>query len=206
MVVLGNKQEFDLDYEETFALVAKMTTVRTILAIVASKSWQIHQLDVKNAFLHGELKEEVYIKHPIGMPSLPNIVCKLKRSLYGLKHAPRVSFEKFRTTLLVISFLQSSYYPSLFLQRTSKGIVILLVYVDDIVITDPDQEAVTTIKQLLHTTFHIIDLGQLTYFLGLEVQFQHKGIFVTQHKYNQDLIHMAGLTNVVPVDRHSHGR
>jgi len=72
--------------------------------------------------------------------------------------------------------------------------------VDDIVITGSDQEAVTTIKQLLNTTFHMKDLGQHTYFLGLEVQFQHKGIFVTQHKYTQDLIHMAGLTNATPVD------
>ncbi|KAK2396270.1 putative mitochondrial protein [Trifolium repens] len=200
LVVLGNKQEFGLDYEETFAPVAKMTTVRTILAIAASESWQIHQLDVKNAFLHGDLKEEVYIKLPTGMPSLPNTVCKLKRSLYGLKQAPRVWFEKFKTTLLGFSFLQSSYDSSLFLQRTSKGIVILLVYVDDIVITGSDQEAITTIKQLLHSTFHMKDLGQLTYFLGLDVQFQQKGIFVTQHKYSQDLIQLAGLTNAAPVD------
>jgi len=135
LVVLWNKQEFGLDYEETFAHVAKMTTVRTILAIAASESWQIHQLDVKNAFQHGDLKEEVYIKLPTGMPSLHNTICKLKRSLYGLKQAARVWFEKFRTTLLGFPFLQSSYDPSLFLQRTSKGIVILLVYVDDIVIT-----------------------------------------------------------------------
>ena len=76
LVVLGNKQQFGLDYEETFAPVAKMTTVRTIISIVASESWQIHQLYVKNAFLHGDLKEEVYIKLPTGMSSpLPNIVC-----------------------------------------------------------------------------------------------------------------------------------
>ena len=120
--------------------------------------------------------------------------------MYGLKQAPRVWFEKFKTTLPGFSFVQSSYDSSLFLQRTSRGIVILLVYVDDIVITGSDQEAVTTIKQLLHTTFHMKDLGQLTYFLGLEVKFQHKGIFVTQQKYIQDLIHMAGPTNASPVD------
>ena len=147
-----------------------MTTVRTIISIFASETWQIHQLDVKNAFFHGDLKEEVYIKLPTGMSSpLPNNVCKLKRSLYGLKQAPRVWFEKFSTTLLGFSFIQSSYDPSLFLQRTSKGIVILLVYVDDIIVPVSDQEAITTIKQLLHTTFHMKDLGQLTYFLGLEV-------------------------------------
>ena len=86
----------------------KMTTVRTILAIIASESWQIHQMDVKNAFLHGDLKEEIYIRLPTGMPSpLPNVVCKLKCSLYGLKQAPRIWFEKFRTTLLGFSFIQS---------------------------------------------------------------------------------------------------
>jgi hypothetical protein len=201
LVVLGNKQEYGLDYDETFAPVAKMTTVRTILAIAASKSWQIHQLDVKNAFLHGDLKEEVYIKLPTGMTStLPNTVCKLKRSLYGLKQAPRVWFEKFRATLIGFSFIQSSYDPSLFIQRTSKGIVILLVYVDDIVITGSDQEAINTIQKLLHSTFHMKDLGQLTYFLGLEVQFQQKGIFVNQHKYTQDLIQLAGLANATAVD------
>lgn len=201
LVVLGNKQQYGLDYDETFAPVAKMTTVRTILAIAASQSWTLHQMDVKNAFLHGDLKEEVYIKLPSGMPTLsPNEVCKLKRSLYGLKQAPRVWFEKFQSTLLGFSFTQSQYDPSLFLQRTSKGIVVLLVYVDDIVVTGSDQEVISTIKQLLHSTFRMKDLGQLTYFLGLEVHYQPKGIFLNQHKYIQDLIQLASLTNVTSVD------
>lgn len=94
--MLGHKQEYGLDYEETFAPVAKMITIRTILAIAASQAWPLHQMDVKNAFLHGNLQEEVYIKLPNGMPTLsPITVCKLKRSLYGLKQAPRVWLEKF---------------------------------------------------------------------------------------------------------------
>jgi len=162
---------------------------------------KIYQLDVKNAFLHSNLNEEVYIKLPTDMPSpLPNIVCKLKGSLYGLKQAPRVWFEKFSTTLLGCSFIQSSYDPSLFLQRTSKGIVILLVYVDDIIVPVSDQEAITTIKQLMHTTFHMKNLGQLTYFLGLEIQFQQKDIFVSQHKYTRDLIQLAGLITATTID------
>nr|KYP67068.1 Retrovirus-related Pol polyprotein from transposon TNT 1-94 [Cajanus cajan] len=119
-VVLGNKQKVGLDYEETFTLVAKMITVRIILAITAFESWQIHQLDVKNVFLHGDLKE-VCIKFPNSPPSIrlsyPGTVCKLKCSLYGLKQAPKVWFEKFRTILLGFSFLQSSYDPSLFFSK-----------------------------------------------------------------------------------------
>ncbi|WVZ03717.1 hypothetical protein V8G54_024523 [Vigna mungo] len=201
LVVLGNKQEYGLDYDETFAPVAKMTTVRTILALAASKSWPLHQMDVKNAFLHGDLKEEVYITLPGGMSTLsPNTVCKLKRSLYGLKQAPRVWFEKFRSTLLGFSFNQSQYDPSVFLQRTPKGIVILLVYVDDIVVTGSDQDVIYRIKQMLHSNFHMKELGHLNYFLGLEVHYHPEGIFVIQHKYIQDLVQLAGLTNATPVN------
>ncbi|RDX67707.1 hypothetical protein CR513_53379, partial [Mucuna pruriens] len=114
------------NYDETFVLVAKMTTMRTILTLAASQSWPLHQTDVKNAFLHGDLKEEVCIKLPYGMHThYPNIVCKLKHSLYGLKQTPRVWFE-------------NQYDPSLFLQRTPKRIVVLLVYVDDIMVIGSD--------------------------------------------------------------------
>ncbi|XP_014517174.1 uncharacterized protein LOC106774644 [Vigna radiata var. radiata] len=178
-----------------------MTIVRTILALAASKSWPLHQMDVKNAFLHGDLKEEVYITLPGGMSTLsPNTVCKLKRSLYGLKQAPRVWFEKFRSTLLGFSFNQSQYDPSLFLQWTPKGIVILLVYVDDIVVTGFDQDVISRIKQMLNSTFHMKELGHLNYFLGLEVHYHLEGTFVNQHKYIQDLVQLAGLTNATPVD------
>ena len=107
-VALGNKQEYGVNYEETFSFSAKITTLRTILAITASQSWQLHQMDVKNAFLHGDLQEEIYMKLPSGMTtSSPHDVCKLRRSLYGLKQAPRAWFEKFRSTLLFFSFTQS---------------------------------------------------------------------------------------------------
>ena len=172
LVALGNKQEYGVDYEETFATVAKMTTIRTILAIAASQSWRLHQMDVKNAFLHSDLQEEIYMKLPFGMTtSSPHDVCKLRRSLYGLKQAPRSWFEKFRSTLLSFSFTQSQYDSSLFLHTSTSGIVILLVYVDDIIITGIDCGLITKLQQLLNATFHMNDLGHLTYFLGLEVHY-----------------------------------
>lgn len=170
-----------------------MTTVRTILALAASQSWKLSQLDVKNAFLHGDLKEEVYITLPNGMPISPNHVCKLKRSLYGLKQAPRIWFEKFRSTLLGFSYTQSKYDSSLFLQKISNGIVVLLVYVDDILVTGSDIQAIDRLKNLLRSTFQMKDLGQLHYFLGLEVHHRPQGIFLNQHKYIQDLVELSRL-------------
>lgn len=104
-------------------------------------------MDVKNAFVHGDLKEDIYMKPPPGLfsPSTSE-VCKLKRSLYGLKQAPRVWFEKFHTTMLQLHFIQSQYNSSLFLRRTSTGIVVLLVYVDDIVITGADVSLINQLK------------------------------------------------------------
>ena len=105
LVVFGNKQEYRVDYEETFAPVAKMTIVRMVISIVASQGWPLHQMDVKNTFLHGDLKEDIYM---VLLPCLSSTsssdVCKLKRSLYGLKQAPWAWFDKFRSTLLHFSF------------------------------------------------------------------------------------------------------
>ncbi|RDY03717.1 hypothetical protein CR513_12666, partial [Mucuna pruriens] len=130
--------EYGLDYDETFAPVIKMTNVCTLLALVASQSWTLHQMDVKNPFLHGGLKEEVYIKLPYAF-----FIWKI-----GLK---------------------SMYDPSLFLQRTPEGIIVLLVYVDDTMVTSFDQKAISKLKQTLLSTFHMKELGHLTYFLGLEL-------------------------------------
>ncbi|RVW45850.1 Retrovirus-related Pol polyprotein from transposon RE1 [Vitis vinifera] len=201
LVDLGNKQEYGVDYEETFAFVAKMTMIRTILAIVASQSWQLHQMDVKNVFLHGDLQKEIYMKLPFGMTnSSPHDACKLKRSLYGLKQAPRAWFEKFCSTILSFSFTQSQYDSSLFFHTFASSVVLLLVYVDDIIITSTDCGLITKLQRPLHSTFHMKDLGQLTYFLGLEVYHRANGIFVNQHKYIQYLITLAGLEDTSSVD------
>jgi len=121
---------------ETFASITKMTIVRMVLSIVASQDWPLHQMDIKNTFLHGDLKEEIYIAFPLGFSSSSSLdVCKLKQSIYKLKQAPHAWFDKFRTTLLQFSFQESQYDYSLFLCKTSAGIVLFLVYVDDIVIT-----------------------------------------------------------------------
>jgi hypothetical protein len=136
-------------------------------------------MDMKNAFLHGDLQEEIYMKLPSSMTtSSPHNVYKLRHSLYGLKQAPRAWFEKFRCTLLSFHFTQSQYDSSLFFHISASGIVILLVYMDDIIITGIDCGLITKFQQQLHATFHMKDLRQLTYFLELEVHHhQANGIY-----------------------------
>jgi hypothetical protein len=192
-VALEKRQEYRLDYEETFAPVAKMTTVRTVMAIAVSKGWSLRQIDVKNAFLHGDLKEEIFMSPPPGLFPSSVEVCCLKRSLYGLKQAPRAWFEKFCTTLLDFTFTQSQYDSSLFFRKTALGIVILLVYVDDIVITGSNLQLIEQLQQCLKSSFHTKDLGLLQYFLRLEVQHCPNGTLLHQHKYTQELLSLTGL-------------
>lgn len=119
LVALGNKQEYGLNYDETFALVAKMIIVRTVRSIVASKRWYLHQTDVKNVFLHDDLTENIYMTPSQSLLSSSNGVCKLKRSLYGLKQAPKAWYGKFHSTILGFSFTQSRYDSSIFIHITS---------------------------------------------------------------------------------------
>jgi len=141
-----------------------MTTVRLIIAIAASKGWSLRQMDIKNAFLHGDLQEEIYMTPLPGFFSTASAdVCKLNRSLYSLKQAPRAWFDKFRSTLLGFSFVQNQYDSSLFLCKTTKGIV-LLVYVDDIVIIGTDTALIFQLQERLQSSFHMKDLGPLQYF------------------------------------------
>eukprot|EP00268_Persea_americana_P069010 TRINITY_DN9713_c0_g2_i1.p1 TRINITY_DN9713_c0_g2~~TRINITY_DN9713_c0_g2_i1.p1 ORF type:complete len:230 (+),score=29.01 TRINITY_DN9713_c0_g2_i1:27-692(+) len=158
-------------------------------------------MDVKNAFLHGNLKEEVYMRIPQGITSPSKTSAyRLHRSLYGLKQAPRAWFEKFKTTMCHLKFAQSSYDPSLFLRHTSTSIIVLLVYVDDIIIMGIDAEMIKTLQASLSNSFHIKDLGPLHYFLGLEIQQNSNGLFINRHKYTVDLIDLADLQSSSPVD------
>lgn len=198
-MILGNNQVEGLDYNETFASVAKMVTVRTFLAVVSAKNWELHQMDVHNAFLHGDLDEEVYMKLPPGFASdIPNMVCRLKKSLYGLKQAPRCWFSKLLLALKDYGFLQSYSDYSLF--TYSKGSVQfnILVYVDDLLLSGNDSAALNSFKTYLSSCFQMKDLGRLKYFLGIEVARNSSGIFLSQRKYILDIISDAGLLGSKP--------
>ena len=199
LVTLGNHQVAGLDYNETFAPVAKMVTVRAFLAVAAAKNWELHQMDVHNAFLHGDLDEEVYMKLPPGFtPSSPGMVCRLKKSLYGLCQAPRCWFAKLATSLKDYGFRQSYSDYSLFTLHRGSTQLNVLVYVDDLIISGNDSAALVSFKEYLRSCFHMKDLGVLKYFLGIEVARSGDGLFLCQRKYSLDIVADAGLLGAKP--------
>lgn len=195
LVAKGYTQEYGIDYEETFAPVARLTSVRSLLAIAAARQWELFQMDVKNAFLYGDLEEEVYMKPPPGISHEPNKVCKLRRALYGLKQAPRAWFSKFSATVEELGFVSSPYDTALFIRKTANGTIFLLLYVDDMIITGDVFFGIDDLKQSLCHTFEMKDLGHLSYFLGLEVNSTKDGYHLSQAKYASDIISKAGLTD-----------
>ena len=194
VIAKGFTQKYGLDYQETFAPVAKMNTVRILLALAAHHEWKLQQYDVKNAFLHDNLTEEIYMALPPGYYSLAlstpaSIVCRLRKSLYGLKQSPRAWFARFTTTMLTRGYRQCNGDHTLFFHHsTSGGVVILLVYVDDIIITGDDESAIGELALYLGSEFAIKHLGPLRYFLGIEVAYSSNGLFICQQKYTIDLL------------------
>jgi hypothetical protein len=140
LVARGFQQSYGRDYVETFAPVAHMTTVRALIAVAAIRSWNLSQLDVKNAFLHGDLNEEVYMHPPPGVMVPDGHVCRLRRALYGLKQAPRAWFERFTSVVKAAGFTPSDHDPALFVHVSERGRTLLLLYVDDMLITGDDND------------------------------------------------------------------
>jgi hypothetical protein len=170
-----------------------------LLAIAASQHWPLFQLDVNTAFLHGDLNEEVYMQPPPGLdlPN-PNMVCKLQRSLYGLKQASRQWNTKLTHTLIQSGYVQSKADYSLFTKHSSTGFTVILVYVDDLVLGGTDMAEINRVKSMLNDKFSIKDLGALKYFLGFEVARSKEGINLCQRKYTLDLLEDAGLLGSKP--------
>ncbi|KAK1435086.1 hypothetical protein QVD17_00846 [Tagetes erecta] len=199
LVARGFKQLEGVDYHDTFAPVAKLVTVRTLLAVAVKKDWIIHQLDVNNAFLHGDLNEEVYMKIPQGFSKENETrVCRLRKSLYGLKQASRNWYQRFTTFLLGLDFRQSKADHSLFFQKKDDISIAILIYVDDVIVVGNSLLKIQEIKKQLDKEFSIKDLGPLKYFLGIEATKTSDGLVLSQRKYTLDILKDSGMLGCKP--------
>jgi hypothetical protein len=200
LVAKGYAQTYGIDYEETYNLVAKITTVRAIIVMAATKGWSLHQMDVKNAFLHGDL-QEVYMEQPPGYvdQTQPNLVCRLKKTLYGLKQALRAWSDKIGQYLVTSGFQTSNANFSLYVKKTDHGIIVIVIYVDDLIITRDSDADIFDLKKLLKQKFEMKDLGELCYFLGIEVVQSPKGIWLLQRQYALNKLSKYGMMGCKPI-------
>ncbi|KAJ0810676.1 putative RNA-directed DNA polymerase [Helianthus annuus] len=199
LVAKGYTQMEGVDYHDTFAPVAKLVTVRSLIAIAIKRDWSIHQLDVNNAFLHGDLHEEVYMRIPQGYDKGGGTkVCRLRKSLYGLKQASRNWYQKFTSALLQLNYKQSAADHSLFIYKEGKVFVTALIYVDDVIVVGNNEDKIKETKKFLNDKFSIKDLGPLKYFLGIEAARTKDGIVLSQRKYTLDILEDSGMLGCRP--------
>jgi hypothetical protein len=166
-----------------------MNSIRLVLSLTASHKWEVHQMDVKSAFLHGNLKEEIYMEQPPGyVQNDSSLVCRLKKSLYGLKQAPRAWYAKMDSFLISTGFSRCHFDPNVYTKKVGSLIIILVLYVDDLILTGTDSKLLNHVKTILKKKFEMTDLGFLHYFLSLQFLQTNEGIFLSQSKYACDLL------------------
>lgn len=200
LVAKGYNQQHGIDFDQTFYPVVKPTTIRLVLSMAVNRDWSIRQLDVKNAFLHGVLNEVVYMKQPPGFhdKNYPDHVCHIHKSIYVLRQASRTWFDGFSTTLFELGFVRSRSDTSMFIHPSSGAQTVLLLYVDDIIITCSNNDFISSIIARLHSRFEVKDLGELNYFLGIEVRRDFRGLQLSQTKYALALLKRANFLRAKP--------
>jgi hypothetical protein len=199
-VLRGFTQRPGLDFGETFSPVVKPATIRTMLSLVVSHNWVVHQLEVKNAFLHGTLEERVYCAQPSGFvdPSKPDHVCRLNKSLYGLKQAPRAWYNRFASFICSIGFMEAKSDTSLFILRRDYHVAYLLLYIYDIMLTTSSRALLQSIVNCLVAEFFLKDIGHLHHFLGMSVSRTPSGMFLSQRHYMLEILGRASMTDCNP--------
>jgi len=171
LVAKGYAQREGVDFEEVFAPVARIETVRLLIALAAQKGWQVHHMDVKSAFLNGDLMEEVYVQQPPGfvVEGGSGKVLKLNKALYGLRQAPRAWNAKLDSELIKLGFERNPLEHAVYRRKHNDGFLLVGVYVDDLIITGPSKANIEAFKKEMMKSFSMSDLGLLSYYLGIQV-------------------------------------
>ncbi|GJY02061.1 retrotransposon protein, putative, ty1-copia subclass [Tanacetum coccineum] len=197
LVIQGFRQREGLDYFDTYSPVTRITSIRMIIAIAALRNLEIHQMDVKTAFLNGDLEEEIYMNQPEGFiaPGQEGKVCRLVKSLYGLKQAPKQWHQKFDHTMLENGFKINECDKCVYVKDTSSGYVILCLYVDDMLIVGSNDKIIRSTKDMLKSKFDMKDMGLADVILGIKIIRTQNGLVLSQLITGQILnTHNAGDT------------
>jgi hypothetical protein len=190
LVAQGYSQKEEINYEETFAPVARLEVIRILLAFSVAKEFKLHQMDVKSAFWNGVLEEEVYVRQPLGFESekYPHQMYKLRKVLYGLRQAPRAWYGRFRGFLFERGFEMGKVDQTLFLLRQGRDILIVQVYVDDIFFSGSSNSLIARFAEDMSRGFEMSMMDELQFFLGLQIKQSKEGTFVHQAKYTKDIV------------------
>nr|GEV21776.1 retrovirus-related Pol polyprotein from transposon TNT 1-94 [Tanacetum cinerariifolium] len=195
IVAKGYAQEEGINFEESFAPVACLEAVRIFVAYAAHKSFLIYQMDVKTAFLNGPLKEEVYVAQPDGFvdPDHPEKVYRLRKALYGLKQSPREWYDELLKFLISKGFTKRTLDPTLFTIKYGEDILLVQIYVDDIIFGSTNPKYTKRFEKLIHSRFKISLMGEMKFFLRLQIHQSPRGIFINQAKYALEILHKHGM-------------
>jgi hypothetical protein len=200
LVAKGYAQVTGLDFEETFAPLARRESIRILLSYDAHHSFKLYQMDVKSAFLNGSIKEEVYVEQPPGFEDdrYPDHVYKLSKVLNGLKQAPRAWYECLRDFLISNAFKVMKANPTLFTKTCNGDLFICQIYVDDVIFGSTNQKSCEEFSRVMTQNFDMSMMGELTYFLGFQVRQIKAGTFLSQTKYIQDIIKKFWMKDAKP--------
>jgi hypothetical protein len=201
LVAQGYSQVEGLDFRETFAPVARLETIRILLAFAASKGFKLYQMDMKSIFLNDVIQEEVYVRQPPGFesPKYLDRVYKLSKALYGLKQAPRVWYARLKTFLLEHGYVMGSMDNTLFTLNHDTDFLFVQIYVDDIIFVGSSHTLISRFQEMMESEFHMSMIGELIFFLAIQVKQTKQGIFVHQAKYTKDLMKKFNMTELKPV-------
>ncbi|GJW54314.1 putative ribonuclease H-like domain-containing protein [Tanacetum coccineum] len=190
LVAQGHRQEEGIDYDEVFAPVARIEAIRIFLAFASYMGFIVYQMDVKSAFLYGTIDEEVYVSQPPGFvdPKFPKKVYKVVKALYGLHQAPRAWYATLSTFLLKSGYRRGTIDKTLFIKKDKNDIMLVQVYVDDIIFGSTKRSWCDEFEALMKSRFQMSSMGELTFFLGLQVKQKEDGIFISQDKYVAEIL------------------
>ncbi|GJV74827.1 putative ribonuclease H-like domain-containing protein [Tanacetum coccineum] len=198
LVAQGYTQEEGIDYDEVFAPVSRIEAIRLFLAYALFKDFVVYQMDVKSAFLYGKIEKEVYVCRPPSFedPDFLDRVYKVEKTLYGLHQAPRDWYKTLSTYLLDNGFQKGKIDKTLFIKRDKSDILLVQVYVDDIIFGSTRKKMCTEFEKMMHKKFQMSSMGELTFFLGLQVKQKEDGIFISQDKYVNEILNKFGFSDV----------